>query len=323
MAPRKQSKGKKPLETMRQRQMRLRKMEQASKNSSKKLPPGKRGGDLKTNNSIVRSPGGKASKSDVEKVKVRVESPKQLSASKTRKALPPGKNETSRSAQALAKQARAAAGSKGSGVRTGYSSSNLSKNPYSAASQAAKSAKPGLLGRVALPIDAALTAKNIADREMSGKGIVGGIKNIADTLRGNGRQQKSARAALQPVKAPTGNVSKGKYANLDLTKKEGSKPQKAASKAPGSTYTPRKPQTPAKGSSAPSKPKSSTNPEVASIKAAYDKLRERMNKGEISKDEMVKKGMEMHNKYYNKKPKEDKKKKLRADAQQSYNRGSA
>lgn len=46
MAPRKKSKGKKPPETMRQRQMRLRKMEKQLKGAKKQLPPGKKGGAL-------------------------------------------------------------------------------------------------------------------------------------------------------------------------------------------------------------------------------------------------------------------------------------
>ncbi len=46
MAPRKKSKGKKPAETMRQRQMRLRKMEKQLKTAKKQLPPGKKGGAL-------------------------------------------------------------------------------------------------------------------------------------------------------------------------------------------------------------------------------------------------------------------------------------
>lgn len=46
MAPRKKSKGKKPPETMRQRQMRLRKMEKQLKTAKKQLPPGKKGGAL-------------------------------------------------------------------------------------------------------------------------------------------------------------------------------------------------------------------------------------------------------------------------------------
>ena len=43
---RKKSKGKKPPETMRQRQMRLRKMEKQLKGAKKQLPPGKKGGAL-------------------------------------------------------------------------------------------------------------------------------------------------------------------------------------------------------------------------------------------------------------------------------------
>ena len=43
---RKKSKGKKPPETMRQRQMRLRKMERQLKGAKKQLPPGKKGGAL-------------------------------------------------------------------------------------------------------------------------------------------------------------------------------------------------------------------------------------------------------------------------------------
>ena len=46
MAPRKRTKGKKPTETMRQRQMRLRKMERALKSAKKQLPPGKKGGTM-------------------------------------------------------------------------------------------------------------------------------------------------------------------------------------------------------------------------------------------------------------------------------------
>ena len=46
MAPRKRTKGKKPTETMRQRQMRLRKMQRALKSAKKQLPPGKKGGAM-------------------------------------------------------------------------------------------------------------------------------------------------------------------------------------------------------------------------------------------------------------------------------------
>lgn len=46
MATRKKTKGKKPPETMRQRQMRLRKMERQLKSSTKQLPPGKKGGAI-------------------------------------------------------------------------------------------------------------------------------------------------------------------------------------------------------------------------------------------------------------------------------------
>lgn len=57
MAPRKKSKGKKPPETMRQRQMRLRKMERQLKSSTKQLPPGKKGGALvKSGSSKPMSP---------------------------------------------------------------------------------------------------------------------------------------------------------------------------------------------------------------------------------------------------------------------------
>ena len=54
---RKKSKGKKPPETMRQRQMRLRKMEQQLKGSKKQLPPGKKGGAIvKSGSSKPMSP---------------------------------------------------------------------------------------------------------------------------------------------------------------------------------------------------------------------------------------------------------------------------
>ena len=57
MAPRKKSKGKKPAETMRQRQMRLRKMEKQLKTAKKQLPPGKKGGALvKSGSSKPMSP---------------------------------------------------------------------------------------------------------------------------------------------------------------------------------------------------------------------------------------------------------------------------
>lgn len=57
MAPRKKSKGKKPPETMRQRQMRLRKMEKQLKTAKKQLPPGKKGGALvKSGSSKPMSP---------------------------------------------------------------------------------------------------------------------------------------------------------------------------------------------------------------------------------------------------------------------------
>ena len=57
MAPRKKSKGKKPPETMRQRQMRLRKMEKQLKTAKKQLPPGKKGGAIvKSGSSKPMSP---------------------------------------------------------------------------------------------------------------------------------------------------------------------------------------------------------------------------------------------------------------------------
>ncbi len=57
MAPRKKSKGKKPPETMRQRQMRLRKMQEQLKRSKKQLPPGKKGGAIvKSGPSKLMSP---------------------------------------------------------------------------------------------------------------------------------------------------------------------------------------------------------------------------------------------------------------------------
>ena len=73
MAPRKKSKGKKPAETMRQRQMRLRKLQQSLKTSSKQLPPGRKGGSIAKSKSsaitkgegsaIVKSSSGKATTS--------------------------------------------------------------------------------------------------------------------------------------------------------------------------------------------------------------------------------------------------------------------
>lgn len=67
MAPRKKSKAKKPTETMRQKQMRLRREALARKAASRKaLPPGKKGGPL-------------------------AKTTKALPAGKTAKALPPGK----------------------------------------------------------------------------------------------------------------------------------------------------------------------------------------------------------------------------------------
>lgn len=61
MAPRKRSRAKKPAETMRQRQMRLRRMQKALKTSKKQLPPGKQGGAIvKSGSSKPMSPRAKA-----------------------------------------------------------------------------------------------------------------------------------------------------------------------------------------------------------------------------------------------------------------------
>lgn len=73
MAPRKVSKGKKPAETMRQRQMRLRKEQQARKSR------------------LAKRPSSAATNQRIDKVKVKVEPQKNLPAGKTQKALPPGK----------------------------------------------------------------------------------------------------------------------------------------------------------------------------------------------------------------------------------------
>jgi hypothetical protein len=70
---RKKSKAKKRGETMRQRQMRLRRMQQAMKQSNRQLPPGQRGGALtKTKTSTPTTRGGNVQRSGNNVLKVKV-----------------------------------------------------------------------------------------------------------------------------------------------------------------------------------------------------------------------------------------------------------
>lgn len=106
---RKKSYGKKPAETMRQRQLRLLKEQRARKAAASKF---------------VKASSSKPTSTRVEKVKVKVEPQKKLPAGKTQKALPPGK--------------------KGGPVSTGNRSRrrNVNTNPPSNTTRTATGSKP-------------------------------------------------------------------------------------------------------------------------------------------------------------------------------------
>ncbi len=104
MAPRKKSKGKKPEETMRQRQQRLLR-EQRARKAAKTKP-------VKARTSTPTS-------TRVEKVKVRVEGQKQLPPSKSTKALPPGQRGGAVSTGNRPRRTNINSNSNGTSARTG------------------------------------------------------------------------------------------------------------------------------------------------------------------------------------------------------------
>ena len=183
MAPRKKSKGKKPPETMRQRQMRLRNMERQLKKSAKQLPPGKKGGALvKSGSSKPMSPRLKA---------------------------------------ALDKKARAAKGTKGTGGGAkggrGLPKQTPKLPPASSTKAAARSVgkvvapiSPALRGmaRVAGPaallISGAATAQDLAKSLQRGEGIVRLIKGVKNAPKAKVSQSNRGRRR-KPSRKPQNN----------------------------------------------------------------------------------------------------------------------
>lgn len=186
MAPRKKSKGKKPPETMRQRQMRLRKMQEQLKGSKKQLPPGKKGGAL------VKSG--------------------------------PSKPMSPRLKAALDKKARAAKGTKGTGGGAkggrGLPKQTPKLPPASSTKAAARSVgkivapiSPALKGmaRVAGPaallISGGATAQDLAKSLQRGEGIVRLVKGVENAPKAKvsqsnrGRKRKPSRKSTNKPKS--------------------------------------------------------------------------------------------------------------------------
>ena len=167
MAPRKKSKAKKPAETMRQRQMRLRAEQQAAK---------ERGGSLaKTGQSKPAAKGGKLTKTEpskptsakVEKVKVKDVTPSksqlQIKGGSGQKALPPGTK-----GGALGRAVRGVKGSTGS------------------------AAVGKLIGKIATPLAAAGEVKEMSDRAKRDRER--NIKTGNTPFRGSGNYRRAAEA---------------------------------------------------------------------------------------------------------------------------------
>ena len=183
---RKKSKGKKPPETMRQRQMRLRKMQEQLKRSKKQLPPGKKGG------AIVKSG--------------------------------PSKPMSPRLKAALDKKAKAAKGTRGTGggVRGGRGlpkqtpklpPASNTKAAARSVSKVVKPIAPGLRGlaRVAGPtallISGAATAQDLAKSLKRGEGIVRLVKGVKNAPKApasrstRGRRRNSSRKSTNNPKS--------------------------------------------------------------------------------------------------------------------------
>ena len=238
---RKVSKGKKPTETMRQRQQRLLKEQRARKAAASK--------PVKASRSTPTS-------SRIEKVKVKVEPQKKLPAGKTQKALPPGKKGgavttgkgrsgvSARRAQAAGKAERARRGTTGKGVRKGQPA-GAANRVYGAkrVSAAVKRAQANQLQgtRVGGPskksgLGAAVIGQ-LADKLLgpvvknvgyeAGKAIRNALGGGEPTLDKNGKKIKPKSA---PAKTPKSNNAAEINAKL---KKERAEREKAKSRSGG------------------------------------------------------------------------------------------
>jgi len=205
---RKLSKGKKPKETMRQRQMRLRREELAKKKlvkSSRYTPASQR----------------------VDKVKVKVEPQKKLTGTKTTKYLPASKK-GGPLVSTKGPRRRNITGNPSKGTQMGTKGSGipqikLPKASIRSAGAASKalSTTGKVAGRIALPLSAYQTAKDLADSLKRGEGyakVPGLIKKLAESsgtkTSGGSTNRRGRRSGPAPQPAAKPATPKKRLANI-------------------------------------------------------------------------------------------------------------
>ena len=244
--------ARKPRETMRQRQMRLRRMQQAMKGSTKKLPPGKKGG------SIVKS--GSATPENPRRTKARFKSAASAKGKKGSSTRVAGGSGLPKTPKALPPK--------------GGSASNLMKNL-----KAGKNIGGKGLGALGLIFSGAATAQDLVKSLKKGEGYARLPKHIAAALKGN-KDKKPAKPVGQgsrnrkkptATKAPTSKSSLSNIPAKEGTGKAAEKKYQYGAHAPKTKPT----STPKTNST--SKPKPKTAKERAYAADArnkeYDKLR--------------------------------------------------
>ena len=202
MAPRKVSKGKKPTETMRQRQQRLLREQKARKAAASKP---------------VRSTRGSAVSQRVEKVKVKVEPQKKLPAAKAQKALPPGKKGGAVSTGNRPRRTNINSnppkgtqmGTRGGGVKPQPRLGPATIRSAGATSKAL-SATGRVAGRIALPLAAYAEGKGLYDSLKRGEGYARLPGMIGRALKGNGQNKRSTGGKTNRRGRPVGTVPDSK-----------------------------------------------------------------------------------------------------------------
>ena len=300
---RKKSYGKKPAETMRQRQLRLLKEQQARKAAASKF---------------VKASSSKPTSQRVEKVKVKVEPQKKLPAGKTQKALPPGKtqkalppgkkggpvstgNRPRRRNVKTNPPKGTQMGTKGGGVK---GQPRLPKATIRSAGAASKalSTTGKVAGRISLPLSAYLELKGLKDSLDRGEGYARLPGIISKAVKGINKKKttgaktnsRGRRVGPVPAKPSTTPTKPRKRGMPNIPPKEGTgkgspndKPQRSSRPSPQPTSRP-SPQPTSRPSpqrsSRPTRSKTGANdPRNAAYIAARKKLNANSTKAERDK----------------------------------------
>ena len=289
---RKKSYGKKPAETMRQRQLRLLKEQQARKAAASKF---------------VKASSSKPTSQRVEKVKVKVEPQKKLPAGKTQKALPPGKkggpvstgNRPRRRNVKTNPPKGTQMGTKGGGVKGQPRLPQATIRSARAASKAL-STTGKVAGRISLPLSAYLELKGLKDSLDRGEGYARLPGIISKAVKGNNKKKttgaktnsRGRRVGAVPASKPKPSPSKRGMSNIPPKEGTGKgspndKPQRSSRPSPQPTSRP-SPQRSSKPSpqptSRPTRSKTGANdPRNAAYIAARKKLNANSTKAERDK----------------------------------------